>query len=442
MVKINRINTYRPIYFKNAATKKTKKRPSKENTSAIMGLVDFETFRKTAMCNYVDQIGTNSARFKDEKYNLKNNLKVSIAKIPIYDDGVIEGKMLITPKKMEVDPLKLRILARMMNVAANNNFQDKNFVIIYSTETNIVAIFSSEKANTIQCFKNLTEFLKNPILKESTLKYAKDAEKEDLNDMKCGGQMAEDYLLNKNRSTTIEDVDKIGLDDIKKLYSELFANSQADIAICAATNFSDENSILNILSGIPLFMPFEEQYFTRPTKPLVENKTFNGEIVDRPCYSKYFILENDSKFKNELMGLILHDYYIKIMQRDFSDKSTQFDANYITDETTSIIRFDAWNKDYQGDLDEFKQNVNMGIEKLINEKMDESMLSKIKKDRKYRIIKDFTSGFTRMNKALSRYKDTDGSLKSQLEILDSITPQDVQAMAKRNLNNYYVEANN
>ena len=84
----------------------------------------------------------------------------------------------------------------------------------------------------------------------------------------------------------------------------------------------------------------------------------------------------------------------------------------------------------------------MGIEKLINEKMDESMLSKIKKDRKYRIIKDFSSGFTRMNKALSRYKDTDGSLKSQLEILDSITPQDVQAMAKRNLNNYYVEANN
>lgn len=47
-----------------------------------------------------------------------------------------------------------------------------------------------------------------------------------------------------------------------------------------------------------------------------------------------------------------------------------------------------------------------------------------------------------MNKAPSKYKDTNGSKKSQLEILGSITPQDIQIMAKRNLNSYYVEANN
>ncbi len=442
MVKINAINSYYPVRFKNTATKKPEKNPTKINNATTIGLINFETYRKTAAFNCINRIGTNSTRFKDKKYNLKNNLKVSIAKIPIYDDGTIEGKMLITPKKIEADPLKLRILARMMNVAANNNYQDNNYTIIYGTQTGIAAIFSSDEANTNQCFKNFVEFITNPILSESTLKYAKDAEKEDLNSLKYGSQMAEDYLLNKNKSTTIEDIDKIQLDDIKKLYFELFANSQADIAICAASNFTGESNILSALSKMPSFTSFNEQYFTRPTKPLIENKTFNGKIVDKPSYSKYFILENGSKLKNELIGLILHDYYIEIMQRDFKDKSMQLGANYITDETTSIIRFDAWSKDNQDNLDKFKQMVNTGIEKLINEKIDKRTLSKIKKEREYAIAEKFTTGFSRINNALSRYNDSDGSLKSQLEILNSITPEDLQNMAKRSFNGYYVEANN
>lgn len=442
MVKINTINSYYPVGFKNALTKKSEKNSTKANGTATISFLDFETFRKTIASKYLNDISINSNQFEDRKYYLKNNLKVSIAKMPIYNDGTIEGKILITPKGIDTDSLKLKILAEMMNVAAKNNYQDNNFIKIYSIKMSIAAIFSSNKDNIDKCLNDFVGFVTNPILSESTLEYAKDTEKEYLNSPKYGGEIAEDYLLNRNRLATIEDVDKIQLDDIKKLYFELFANSQADIAICAASNFSDETSMLNILSKMPSFTPFDEQYFTRSTKPLTENKTFYGNVADKPSYSKYFILENDSKFKNELIGKILYDYYIKIMQRDFKDDSMQFGANYITDETISIIRFDVWSKTNQGDLDKFKQIVSTGIEKLINDKMTENMLSEIKMEKKSSIIKDFTTGFTRMNNALSRYKDTDSSLKSQLKILDSITTDDIQNMAKRSFSGYYVEANN
>ena len=124
MVKINTINSYYPVGFKNALTKKSEKNSTKANGTATISFLDFETFRKTIASKYLNDISINSNQFEDRKYYLKNNLKVSIAKMPIYNDGTIEGKILITPKGIDTDSLKLKILAEMMNVDTKNNYQD------------------------------------------------------------------------------------------------------------------------------------------------------------------------------------------------------------------------------------------------------------------------------------------------------------------------------
>ncbi len=441
MIKAENIKINNFINFKNAQIQKKSNKDNKEQNPKIgFQFMDFENYKKTALYNSIDSMGANHYDFNDYKeYTLKNNLKVCIDKSDLAKE--IEGKILITPKD-DVDNLKLSLLADMMRLNKTSDRNKDGFYIgIGKTNTQLYPIFYSDNKNLKNCLEALVDTLSNPVLSEELLEQAKNQEKEFIKEPNLAIKKAEDYIVNKNKEITAQDIDKVTLGDIKKFHNEILTNSQANIIFLVPKDFSNENEILNTLSKFPTLKPFDEKYFKKTILPQNENKTFYSRICDKPEYAKLFVLENNATLKNELTAMLLYDYYLEIIKRNYNEKELTAKSNYLAFENEGAIMLGAVSKDSKkSDINALKKAVDLSIEKLMSEKINKEDLDKIKKERKYKIIKDYKYNFFRADIALNRFRDADNTLKSQLKILESITAEDIQEAAKNCFAKPYIEA--
>jgi len=464
-MQINKIN-FQPA--KQSFLAKTKKQKAElkyknEHKTANLPLSAFKDYL-IGIEGFKYQVRNNLKLFDDDYADiiqdtntttLDNNVKVSID--TKYDFVQPASILRFTPsKKLKSNLATMYVLKNMLNnhsLIVQNEEKTEDF----SLDTNFYYDISGLSAN-LNCdhtilnegVRNLVKVLQDPQLTQEKLDKAKNHEKEVLKDSYYSGYLRiDDFILNGNKDLTTEDLDKVTLQDVQNAYSEIMNNSSAHFASSmpkAAYNKCGE-SIKNELSKLPkmqLETNQKPQIITIPKENIVLKEKNTNNLKD----VLYYVIQTDGSLKEDVILSLLAGLFrgLSDIREDELIEKRQYDG-FITDcyvdgegrnkyleiysEYTGGKNATDTPKDRQEKLKKASDNIYSLISELMNAPIEETKLNYIKDDIYSEKRKEYYSDGSRNEILLDTYSLGDNSLKTYYNTLQSITPLEIQAAAKK-----------
>ena len=310
----------------------------------------------------------------------------------------------------------------------------------------ITAAFRAPKENMALGMQLLQEKLFAPEFSDENFQKAKDYVK---NLIKCQEKNANQKLTKELLGTplpeeVLKSIDNVTLNDVKKLYYQVLGNSQASVGLLA--DEANSNMLLNRLSAFPAVQPFDTKLKKKYT-PVKENKLVTevqkrnqAEIIQG---FKFKRSQNDrDEAAVVLMNTILGGKSSSRLFSDLREKQklaygVHSRIRYIDDIGLCCLDIGTTTEDPDNHkqtpenirkaLDGFKKHIDM----IKNTKCTQEELDEAKRFVKSEYLKNFELKEDALAGIFSAKKTPYGisGINNHCEVIDSITPEDIQKAA-------------
>lgn len=400
---------------------------------------------------------------KISNYKLNNNYDIALYDTP--QNSNAKAKITYTPKNIiESKPGTEVLLLRMLkdktankDVDAFGDYLDKNNISqsISVKEGGVIEISGKMPASNVQNFINITqEQLMMPKFDEATFNKQKDIVKEILStnepDAKEGllKTMYPNSTFGYTAKDILDNIDKVTLNDVKDLYSNIMTNSSATVAVAAPmADRKVQNSVLSSFAQMPavqlnqpkpyeLYKPTEKSKVVTKEAPhsqaeIIQAYNFkdNGNLRDSVAFS----LMNRILSNGDTTGLFnnLREKE-KLAYAVSSAYSGAGDNSYVACEIlTTTDNNDTGEHTYDNVQKSIKGFTNQ-INKMKNGEFTDKELEIAKKEFKDRLR---TSSYGQKNvvEAINNGQTTpygSNMINEKFDIIDSMTKEDVQKAAQ------------
>ena len=244
---------------------------------------------------------------------------------------------------------------------------------------------------------------------------------------------------------SIDELEQISLDDIKKAHKKIIENSQMRVCLSSTSAFYKENKdrVIGIFEkSFPKMKKETEIRQANRIKPI--EKDYRIEISsgsDELSISKFYVISDENSFKKEIETSILAKL-IKNRIKDFMPKD--YDYTLVVDKSTFIeddyleIYLSSKDKKYQGG--EIEKRINDSIKSLINNPITPMELEKAKKETAEELSSFCSNSFNRAAILMQNYSDGVINISKINKILNEITLDEITKFTKKHLSKSSITA--
>lgn len=428
------INKIQNVNFKSQMldkyTKSTPKQAQSNYRQQMAPVGSFEQF----ICQLNKPFAIQAPEFNIETKELSNNIQLLIDSNNINEIPVACVNM-ITDEKIPIAIIEILNKILFENFFAINKKSDSISIVPECHQNLMVCEIESKEAEFMDVFDFFCSKIVNLDISDENFNKVKNEliSKKEQEKNKSSTNVMQKFYLSENPS--IEDLNKVTLDEIKKAYAKILANSQARISISSRSEFCKENKtkIANILEKTFPKMRTKIISETKRIKQIDKDfKIENKAPSDRSIIDKFYVLECDSSLKNEIQTEVLTKLVnTRIKQNLPPDNDCDIIVTYplyIKDKYFEIYLDSSNKKISASDLEKY---INNTLQSFTYMPITKKELDNAKKHAAKELKMFYEKSNIRALALLENYSEGLISLKNVNNILNSLTAEEMNKMINK-----------